>query len=356
MELILDTKQIYYDRTITINGQLINKGMDASTLEKILQQKITDTRAYCWHVCNGMFEDEQPNGLQVIYKDDLVEKLALYIDGLKTEDEAMEYLDKWIRNRGFSDKAYGDGIYKTDFGYITVAVSHYFMENKFSITIELTFEELPTRKFGPFTPNAVHSGYLFLKGEQYTLLRLTIPEVEQLPIFNVFGNGPMSLNDSGGNWSFTDRFEIIYFAISKIENGNETILGILETTYFSITDSYTNKELYWDLDNLNEEWGLLGETIERYGCDLDDLEEISPFCLVYEKIHNELPENKDLFTFMNNSTCMHWLFEASGNLTAKYVGIKNKEDLTFIQISEEENVNGLRYSKPLHDFYINYRR
>ena len=153
MELIMDTKQIFYDGTITINGQLIHKGMDTSTLEKILQRKITDTSPYCWHVYNGMFEDEQPNGIQAFYKDDLVEELALYIGGLKTADEANIYLENWLKSRGFSDKAYGDGNYKTNFGYITPSISHYIMENKYSISIKLNFEELPTRKFGPLTPN-----------------------------------------------------------------------------------------------------------------------------------------------------------------------------------------------------------
>lgn len=361
MELYIDTKQIYYDGSISINNQTLYKGMSVSELEQILQTEITDTMEHVGHIIDGLFEDRQPHELVLRYKDDLLESVGIQISGFGTYEEAMKYLNEWLKDRGFTDKAYGDGHYKTNFGYITPKICSYafnriLVSHNYTIDIEPIYSELPTRKFKPIQHNALHSVELFLEDEKYKLQRLTIPEMEQQPICNVIEYGPMSLDDCGENWNFNDRLESIYFALSKIENDTETILGILDTTYISLFESYLKDELYFDLDSLDDDWGLLAIAIDQYGFNQSDLTELSKYCLVYETIHKELPENKDLLTFMEDDTCRYWLFEAAASLTAKYVGIKNKEDITFVHITEDERVKDFKYFKKLEHFYINYRR
>lgn len=352
--LNINTKEILKG-IITIDGNQVKTGMSISELERVLNTKIEDRDEHVGYVLSpALMEDEKLVNLVTWFKSDTVEILKLNIGGFHNDDVACKYLDDWLEERGITEWV-GDSYYQTEFGSLIPSLIHN-MYNDYSYEIEISLEygKIPSRKFPPIKENNNNSVKFVVDNSEFKIQRIPCREADMLPLHNWLGNVPMSLDERSERYSKDDRKETIYFNITKIENSKETIIGIAEFTYFAVWRAYNNSELFITLDGLTEEWGVLGFAIEKHGCGLKDKKEITPYILVFETIHDEVPHNKELKVFMKNENNMKLLFESVMSLTSKYVKI-SEEDMTLISLSKNKDSLFSDY-KTLDDIFINYQR
>lgn len=340
---------------ITIDGNQVKRGMSISELERVLHTKIESRDEYVGHVLSpALMEDEKLINLVTWFKGDTVEIINLNIGRFQSDEVACEYLDDWLEERGVT-KWVGDAYYQTEFGSLIPSLMHNrYSDFSYGIEISLEYGQIPSRKFPPIKENKNNSVKFVVSNSEFKIQRIPCREADMLPLHNWLGDTPMSLDERSESYSKNDRKEIIYFSISKIENGKETIIGIAEFTYLAVWRAYNNSELFIILDGLTEEWGILGRAIEKYGCGVKDKKEITPYILVFETIHDEVPHNKELSMFIENEKNMKLLFESVMSLTSKYVKI-SEENMTLISLSKNKD-SMFSYYKTIDDNFINYQR
>lgn len=285
--------------------------------------------------------------------------MKLEFGEFQNADVASEYLHNWLNERGINEWLGADELhtyYKTEFGALMpTLVQQCYGSFRYSVQIELKYGNLPSRKFNKIKKNKANTVDIVVDDIKYKIQRVPYKEAsELLPLINWLGEGPLSIDETKDKYSKNDRKEILYFNLLKIENDTETVIGIAEFTYFAIWDTYKNSQLSLYLDVLTEEWGVIGYTIERYGCGLKNKEEISPYILAFETIHDEIPHNKELDKFINNKNCMNELSKSAMYLSSKYVKVP-EEDITLISISQKRD-KMFSYYKKYKDFFINYQR
>ncbi|GAB6458334.1 hypothetical protein bcgnr5390_10190 [Bacillus luti] len=350
----VNTKQII-EGVITIEDTPVNIGMSRSELERILKENITVDSDFInmgYVLGSGkLVEDEEPVSITVSFENDSVCRLELNIGKYHNDDDAYKYLMEWLKERKITEWI-GDSYYKTDFGSLNAYPLRDFT-GYFAISISLKYSEILTRNFSPLKDNENNTVKFVVDGSEYKVQRIPLRELDNQPFLNNFiGDGPMSIRELGGTHSKDDRMEIIYFMISKIENGIETIIGLADFTYFAVWEAYQNSELNICLDFHAESWGIVGFVAEEYGCGLHDQKGISPYILLFEKIHDEVPHNKGLKVFEENKNNMKLLFDSAMQLTSEYVKIP-EEDMTLISLSKNKD-NLFSYNKKVKDIYINY--
>ncbi|PDY14138.1 hypothetical protein COO16_04020 [Bacillus pseudomycoides] len=350
----INTKEIIKG-IITIDGNQVKTGMSISELERVLHTKIEDRDEHVGYVLSpALMEDEKPINLVTWFKGDTVEILKLKIGGFHDDDVACEYFDDWLEERGITEWV-GDSYYQTEFGSLIPSLVHNrYGDYSYEIEISLEYGKIPSRKFSPIEENKNNSVKFVVDDSEFKIQRIPCREADMLLLHNWLGNAPMSLDERSERYSKDDRKEIIYFNIIKIENSKETIIGIAEFTYFAVWRTYNYSELFITLDSLTEEWGILGFAIEKYGCGLKDKKGITPYILVFETIHDEVPHNKELKMFMENENNMKLLFESVMRLTSKYVKI-SEENMTLISLSKNKD-RLFSYYKTVDDIFINYQR
>ncbi|PFD16708.1 hypothetical protein [Bacillus cereus] len=350
----INTKEILKG-IITINGNQVKTGMSISELERVLNTKIEHRNEHVGYVLNpALIEDEKPINLVTWFKGDTVEILKLNIGGFHDDDVACKYLDDWLEERRITEWI-GGSYYQTEFGSLIPSLIHNgYNDYCYEIQISLEYGKIPSRKFPQIKENKNNSVRFVVDDSEFKIQRIPCREADMLPLDNWLENVPMSLDERSERYSKDDRKETIYFNITKIENRKETIIGIAEFTYFAVWRAYNNSELFITLDDLTEKWGILGFAIEKYGCGLKDKNEITPYILVFETIHDEIPHNKGLKVFMENEKNMKLLFESVMSLTSKYVKI-SEEDMTLISLSNNKD-KMFSYYKTFDDIFINYQR
>lgn len=341
---------------ITVDGNPIRTGMSLGELERILHIKIkADSEHVGYVIGSGLVEDEKPITFTVWFKDDKVRKLDLNINGFYNDDEAYEYLNNWLENREITEWV-GDSYYRTEFGsLIPRLVRHGYGGFEYEIDISFEYEKIPERKFTPIKANKSNTVKFVVDDFEYKIQRIPFKKAGELPfLHNILGDGPQSLTDWSDTYSKDDRQEVIYFIVSKIDNNTETVLGVAEFTYFAIWDAYENSELFIALDSLAEHWGIVAFAAQEYGCGLQNKNGITPYLLVFETIHDEVPHNKELELFRGNKNNMKLLFDSAIRLASKYVKIP-EEDMTLISVSSTKD-NMFSYYKKVEDTFINYQR
>lgn len=345
----IDTKHIKKG-LITIDGKPIKVGMSVSEVEQILQTEIGVDREYVGYVTGGMTEDGRPMSVTTRFKDDLLHKLEVNIGGFDTVESALEKLDEWLEDREITEWI-GDSYYKTDFGTISPSVvrNSGIRPGGCKISVSMNYDEIRERKFLPIKKNKKNTVIFEVDGSAYAIQRVPHQEVDNLPVGSWLGDGPQSLLENE-SWNVNDRKEEIYFTVSKIEDDKTEVIGIAQFTYFAFGEAYRNGELFYVLDGLTEEWGIIGFMIE--GLD-SETEEFTPFMLVYEGIHDELPFNKELQAFQEDELKLEMLFNAALRLTTEYVKIPD-DYLTLVEVSRKRN-NLLPCYKTIEDIFINYR-
>lgn len=352
----VNTKQII-EGVITVEDNPINIGMSRSELERILKETIavdSDFINMGYILGSGkLVEDEEPISITVSFENDTVCRLELNIGKYHNDDNAYEHLMKWLKERKITEWI-GDSYYKTDFGSL-YAYSLRDFTGYFAISISLKYSKIPTRKFSPLKENKNNTVNFVVDDSEYKVQRIPLRELDNQPFLNNFiGDGPMSIRELGDTHSKDDRMEIIYFMLSTIENGTETIIGLADFTYFAVLGAYQNSELHICLDFHAESWGIVGLVAEKYGCGLQDQKGISPYILLFEKIHDEVPHNKGLKVFEENKNYMKLLYDSAMQLTSEYVKIP-EENMTLISLSKNKDTL-FYYNKKVKDIYLNYQR
>lgn len=354
-KLTIDTKEIRKG-IVTINGMQITEGLPISELESMLNIKIEERDKYLGYVLSPvLIEDGNTVKLTTWFEGENVRKLNLDFVGFNNDDDAYKYLKIWLKDRGMPEPVGSDqfhSYYQTEFGAIMPALVS--GPNGYEIQIEFRYGEIPSRKFDPIKEKKNNFLKVMTGDNQYKIQRISRTEEEKLPhLGNWLGRGPFSLNEMNDKHSKDDRKEIIYFNISKIEDGAESVIGVAEFTYLAISNVYENSELFETLDGLTQEWGIIGYAIEKYGCGLENKKGITPYVLVFENIHDEIPSNKELKKFTESDNCMKSLFNSAIHLISKYVKVK-EEDITLISVSTNKD-NLFSYHKKCEDVFVNYR-
>ncbi|GAB6558112.1 hypothetical protein bcgnr5378_06690 [Bacillus cereus] len=350
----VNTKQIF-EGVLTVEGNPVNIGMSCSELERILNENITVDSDFVGYVLGSelLVEDEKPVSFTVHFKNDTVSNLAINIGGFRDDDAAYEYLMEWLKERKIREWI-GDSYYKTEFGSINASLLRDFT-GYFAIKISLEYKEVPSRKFPSLKENKNNTVKFVVDSSEYKVQRIPLKELDNQPfLYNFIGDGPMSIHERIDTHSKDDRIETIYFMISKIENGMDTVIGVSEFTYFAVWEAYQNSELFICLDGSAESWGFLGFVCEKYGVGLQDNKGITPYILLFETIHDEVPHNKELKVFEENKNNMKLLYNSALRLTSEYVKIPEK-DMTLISLSENKD-NLFSGYKKVKDIYLNYQR
>lgn len=349
----VSTKQIIKG-VITIEGNQVNTGISRSDLECILNTKIKVDSDHVGYVLGSelIFEDEQKVSFTVWFKNDTVRKIELNIGEFRYDDDAYNYLKEWLKERKLEWT--GDSFYRTEFGFISPSLRRD-IYGYFAINISLEYREIPSRKFLPIKENKRNTIKFVVDDSEYKVQRISLRELDVLPFLNNFiGDGPMSIRELNDTYSKDDRMETIYFMVSKIKNDVETIIGVADFTYFAVWEAYQNSELFFCLDELTEGWGIVGHVVQKYGCGLQNKNGITPYILVFETIHDEVPHNKELKMFNKDNENMKLLYNSALQLASNYVKIPH-ENMTLISLSRNKDSLFSNYKK-VEDVFINYQR
>jgi hypothetical protein len=355
----INTKRIK-EGIITVGGKPFRIDMTIEELENLFNYKIKNMEQYVGlPISEKLMEDGETILPMAWFSDGRIDIFKLQIDGFQNKKAASEYLNNWLNDRNIN-KRLGEAdhytYYETDFGaVIPTLCERCFSPFGNTIEIELKYGELPNIKFTHIKKNKNNVVAIAVDDVQYKIQRVPFDEEDTLPYLgNWLGEGPMSIDESKDEYGKDDRKEIIYFSISRVENGIESVIGIAEFTYLAVWDVFTNNELFDYLDCLTEEWGMIGSAIEKYGCSLRTKKGITPYILAFEEIHDEFPYNEELMRFEADDSCIDGLFKAAMTLTSKYVKIP-EEDMTLISVSIERD-NMFSYYKRIDDVFINYQR
>jgi len=355
--MIVNTKQIK-NGLITVEDVPLKAGISRSELERILNIEIEIENEFVGYVLgSNLTEDGQEVTFTVQFENDTVESFEVNIGNFLNENLADIFLNEWLEERRITEWV-GGSYYETDFGSLTPSIVCHRYENfHYDIKISLSEGDIPSKKFLPIRNNKNNSVKFEAKGSEYKIQRIPYKKEEELPYLpNFLGSGPYSITEWCNNDSFTqnDRRETIYFNISKIENNTEAVIGVAEFTYFAIWNPYIKSELFFSLDNLAESWGIVGFAAEKYGCELQNETRISPYILLFENIHDEIPHNKELQLFKDDENNLKSLFNSVIQLTSKYIKIP-EEDMTFMSISENRDTMFSYYIR-VEDVFVNYQR
>jgi hypothetical protein len=355
----INTKEIYKG-IVTVDGKPIRAGMLISELEDILNITIDKREEHCGYILTPtLIEDGSFIKLSTRFKGDSVKDIEYSFDGFRDNDTAHKFLEKWLKDRDITEWIGSDisgTYYKTEFGTLTPALVHHcYGTFDYAIAIRLKYGEVPSRKFMPIKENKSNICNLIIDEVEYKIQRITPREADSMPFLgNFLSDRPVSISQWKESYSTNDRMEIIYFNISKISDGVETVLGIAEFSYLAVLDMYNSSGLFLTLDGLTEEWGIIAHTIEKYGCGLESKKGLTPYILVFEDIHNEIPHNKEMSKFIENEDCMRGLYKSAIQLVSKYVKIP-EVDITLVNVSSEKD-NTFSYYKKCEDVFINYQR
>ena len=344
---------------ITVDGKPFRIDMTISELEVLFNYKIENREGYVGHILsNSLTENGEHVYPRVWFENDNIDIFELEFGEFHSKDDALEYLNNWLNERDITEWIGSDEVhkyYKTEFGAVIPAIVQKCYDSfAYTVVMKLKYGQLPNRKFTQIRKNKNNTVNIAIDNVQYNVQRIPYKEVDTLPYLNNWlGDGPMRIEYLDDNYNKNNRMEIIYFNISKMENGIATVIGIVEFLYLAVLDTYKNSELFVSLDSLTEEWGIIAYTIEEYGCGLGNKKIITPYILAFENIHDEIPHNNDLETFINNKNCMKELFKSALYLTSKYVIIP-EEDITLINVSDERD-DMFSYYKKYNNTFINYQ-
>ena len=154
----------------------------------------------------------------------------------------------------------------------------------------------------PIKENKRNTLKFVVEDSEYKVQRISLRELDDLPFLNNFiGDGPMSIRELTDTYSKDDRMETIYFMVSKIKNDVETIIGWLISHILQFGRHIKILSCFC-LDELTEGWGIVGHVVQKYGCGLQNKNGITPYILVFETIHDEVPHNKELKCLMKIMT------------------------------------------------------
>jgi len=296
--MLINTKDVNKG-IIEINGEQIKEGMLITELENILNTKLENIKENCgYSVLTELNEDEKTTEIYVWFSNGKIKTVEIQFSKFKTENEAAKYLDSWLINKGVtefygSDKS--NTYYKTETGVLIPHIIINYSDNNYAIRIILRDGERPERKFKSIKKNKNNSKTFIINSTEYKIQRVPYKELKDLPhLGNFLGDGAFSLAEMDKKYTKDNRIEIMYFYISKIENNIETIIGVADFTYLAVWDTYKTRNLFDCLDFLAEEWGIVAYAINKFECELNNKKEISPYILVCEEIHNEIPYNEAL--------------------------------------------------------------
>lgn len=105
---------------------------------------------------------------------------------------------------------------------------------------------------------------------------------------------------------------------------------------------------------MTEGLGIVGSVVENEGCSVRDNEAISPYILLAEDFHNEIPKNKDFDLAIEQEFFLSQLYNSVLDVVATYIG-EPRKNLTLMSLSYEEDPL-FDYSVMFEDIYVNYKR
>lgn len=355
MKMIVNTQNIKQG-LITINNIPIKKGQPIDFLEKELGFVMQSKGNNCGYALPlDLIEDEQLINVFVWLNDGIINSFRLELIGFNTEDEAYDVLEKWMKERNVDTLIGADDFnvfYKTDFGALLPSlVNSVYDDCNYSISIKLS-DSVPFRKFSKIEPNECLTNYFNLKEHKYKVQKINEDYIDLNGYLDWFGNSVFSLSKNDEDIS-GDRIEVFKFLISKL-NKEETVLGAVEFAYMSVSETYLDSDFFLKLDDLTQAFGIVGYVIQELGCNAFDKSKISPYILLLEGFHNEIPLNKEFDDLIKDSSFLLELFKSASKVTANYVDLPSKY-LTVINISHKVD-NLFNHHIKCGDTFVNYDR
>lgn len=345
---------------ITIDNIRISKGMLIDDLEQKLKFSLKEKGDFCGYTLPlNLIENGLSIDIIVWLDKGVIRTIKLDLGEFNNREDASDFVGEWLSKRGVTEIVGSDDLhtyYKTECGALMPSIvnSTYKPYNNYSISIETT-DKVPGRKFSKISTSARDTKYFEVSGVDYKIQRIDSEnEFNMLPITNWLGIGPFSLTNMGDDYDKNDRIEIIYFLISKVVDGNEIVLGVVEFQYLAVLKAYRNSELFYILDAMTERLGIVGSVVEDMGCNIIRNDKISPYILLLEDFHNEIPKNNHFDLAIGQEAFLSEMYNSALDIVAAYVG-ELRKNITLMDLNSAED-SLFDYSAMLEDIYVNYKR